>query len=337
MPPKSKPATRRWGRNLAPPKDEILPVLPDSVRYVKNGKNGQWWQQAKDSKRIYAAWNDVTADNIRCRDYLNIEQQVRAGFNAQGKKNGATQDFNALRSLLDRPSQHVWITFEDGFLWWCTVKDDITINPCSDRQVAGSQFWLACDKPWSNLSFSDRFLAVSNLPGTVTMTRRYPGTVSTPTAWKECLRVIRGIADPDVLAAEKARREYQQSVSKLVARLHPKDFELLVDLILGRSGWARVASLGGATEGVDVEVENLALGEIAFVQVKSTATQKMLDDYFARFKNRRDHYDRMIFVVHTTPNELIRPSDKSILIWTNPEISRLVVKLGLGEWVANRV
>ena len=51
---------------------------------------------------------------------------------------------------------------------------------------------------------------------------------------------------------------------------------MLVDLILSRSGWARLAKLGGTTEGIDIEAENASAGEIAFVQVKSSATQATL-------------------------------------------------------------
>ena len=51
---------------------------------------------------------------------------------------------------------------------------------------------------------------------------------------------------------------------------------MLVDLILSRSGWARLAKLGGTTEGIDIEAENASAGEIAFVQVKSSATPATL-------------------------------------------------------------
>ena len=62
------------------------------------------------------------------------------------------------------------------------------------------------------------------------------------------------------ITAELARTTYEAAVARLVARLRERDFELLVDLILARSGWVRLARLGGATEGVDVEVENVATG-----------------------------------------------------------------------------
>ena len=64
------------------------------------------------------------------------------------------------------------------------------------------------------------------------------------------------------------------SVAKLVTALHDRDFELLIDLILARTGWTRLAELGRAIEGIDIEAENVAANEIAFVQVKSKSWSK---------------------------------------------------------------
>ncbi len=50
-------------------------------------------------------------------------------------RKGATQDFNALRDLLDSPSKHLWITFEGGCMWWCTVLDGATANPDGESRM----------------------------------------------------------------------------------------------------------------------------------------------------------------------------------------------------------
>ncbi len=154
---------------------------------------------------------------------------------------------------------------------------------------------------------------------------------------REILRIIRNEEDEDVVSAALARQAYEATVAKMVARLGPKDFELLVDLILSRTGWARVAKLGGATEGIDVEVENVASDEVAFVQVKSIATQAVFDDYLARFNTRREHYNRMIFAVHSPDGVIMPPPGQPIAIWSGHDIARRVVKLGLGDWVATRL
>jgi hypothetical protein len=309
-------------------------AIPSSVRYVKNGEGGRWWKTAKAKGQVHLGWGSIPDDLLRTADMAKIESMIRAAY---GSKPGATQDFNALLTLLNHPSQHVWVTFQDGCMWWCTVRDGIETNPDIESSEKG-HFWLTCESPWSNHSISNvRHLVAAELPGIVTITSGYKATVCEPKGWKEILRIIRNEVDEDARVAALARQTYEDAVTKLVVRLREKDFEILIDLILSRTGWARLAKLGGATEGIDVEVENISSDEIAFVQVKSTATQAVLDDYVSRFNARRDRYHRMIFAVHSPKGILTPPVDQFVSIWTGKDIARRVVKLGLGEWVATRL
>lgn len=219
-------------------------------------------------------------------------------------------------------------------MWWCTVHDELHTNV--ENEAGCGHFWLNCDRPWSNHSLIGRHLAVANLPGVITTTAGFRGTVCEPRGWRDILRIIRDEQDADAAAAGRARAAYELAVGKLVARLRERDFELLIDLILERAGWVRLAKLGGATEGVDVEVD-VATNEIAFVQVKSIAGQDMLDDYVRRFAERRERYQRMIFAVHTPKGPLSPPSGQPVQVWAGDQIARLVVRLGLGEWVAGRL
>ncbi len=306
-------------------------ALPDSVRYVKNGAGGKWWNAAKVNSQIHAGWNDVPDELLRAHDLVAIKRLIRSD-----EYGGTTQDFNALRALLDNPSQHVWVTFQDGCMWWCTVTDQVDINPQGESEERG-HFWLTCATPWSDRSIGGvRHLVRAELPGNVAMLESFRATVCEPSASKEILRIIRNKEDADVATANLARATYVDAVAKLVARLGDKDFEVLVDLILSRTGWARLGKLGGVTEGVDIEVENVSADEIAFVQIKSSASQAVLDDYAARFTNRRDRYHRMIFAVHSPDESLTPPGGLPVQVWTGKKISELVVKLGLGDWVSKR-
>jgi hypothetical protein len=308
--------------------------IPSSVRYVKNGEGGKWWKTAKAKNQVHLGWRNIPGSLLCSADMRQIESMIRAEF---GSKRGATQDFNALRTLLEHPSQHVWITFQDGFMWWCTVRDGVETNPDIESSERG-HFWLTCELPWSNLSIAGmRHLATTELPGIVSATSGYQATVCEPKGSKEILRLIRNEVDEDANAAQLARQTYEDAVAKLVSRLGDKDFEILIDLILSRTGWARLGKVGGPTEGIDVEVENVSSDEIAFVQVKSTATQAVLDDYVSRFNDRRDRYQRMIFAVHSPKGVLTPPSGQPISIWAGKDIARRVVKLGLGDWVATRL
>lgn len=282
---------------------------------------------------MHAGWSQIPDDALEEINIAAISATLREQY---GSKPGATQDLNALRTLLERPSQHLWITFEDGFMWWATVRDGITVSPLNDTAQHG-HFWLDLDRPWDNRSLAGRYLAMSELPGTVTTTAGFQGTVCEPKGWREILRLIRDEEDADTVAAMSARLNYQAAVGKLVARLRPKDFELLIDLILSRSGWTRIAKIGGATEGIDVEVENPAIDEVAFVQVKGEAGQAILDDYVARFRARRERYHRMIFAAHTPKGALKAPDGEPVQVWDGTKVAELVVRLGLGDWLAKRV
>ena len=250
---------------------------------------------------------------------------------------GATQDINALRTLLDHPSQHLWITFEERRLWWCTVHDGVSVSSDGETNEHGN-FWLTCSRSWSDRSVDGRrHLAMAELPGFVTAVAGFRATICEPTASKDILRIIRNEVDADAEAAVKARCAYEDAVMKLVRRLGWKDFEVLVDLILSRTGWARVAVLGSVGEDIDIEAENASTEETAFVQVKSRASQAVLDDYVSRFSAQRDYYDRMIFAVHDCDGTLTLPEGLPAHIWTGQRIAQLVVKHGLGDWIAMRV
>ena len=309
-------------------------TLPNSVRYVKNGRRGQWWQAAKANAQIHLGWKSIPHELLLSPDFPKLEMVVRTEF---GSRQGAIQDFNALCYLLDSPSKHLWMTFQDGHMWWCTVLDGAIVNP-NGESVEKGNFWLACDRPWSNRTLKGRLLAIADLPGTVTAAGGFRGTVCTPKAWQAILRIIRDEKDPDAVNAANARSDYQGAVLRMVKRLSPKDFEQLIDHILARTGWARISTLGKTREGIDVEAENPAIGEIAFVQVKSSASQKVLDDYVERFKQRREFYARMIFAVHSPIGKLNPPADlPAVQVWTGDRVAQLVVRLGLGEWVESRL
>jgi hypothetical protein len=302
------------------------PKLPESVRYVKNGRRGQWWRSARENGQVHLGWKTVPKELLLAPDFSKIRQVLKS----------PAQDFNALQTLLDAPSKHVWITFEDRCMWWCTVHDGANVNPDGESTSQG-HFWLVCDRPWANHSLNGNLLAMTDLPGTVTTVAGFKGTVCKPKAWSQILRVIRDEKDPDAALAADARKKYKRAVEKLVTRLSWQDFEQLIDLILTRTGWARISTLGKTLKGIDLEVENRTTDEIAFVQVKSTATQKLLSEYVAQFKNQRDRYTRMIFAVHSPTGELRAPADEPIQLWSCDRVAELAVYAGLGEWVESRL
>lgn len=312
--------------------------IPGSVRYVKNGRNkGQWWPTAKANGQVHAGWSEISANLIECPgDFSEIRRECEENPHKLKDPGARARDLNALLVLLNRPSQHVWITFEDGCLWWCTVLDNATANPNGEDEKSG-HFWLTCERPWSNRSLKGRLLARGDLPGIVNRVAGFRATVCKPREEEAILRVIRGEVSPLAEQADRARRAYGEAVAKMVSQLQWQDFEQLVDLILARTGWLRISKVGGSQEGFDIEAQNLTADEIAFVQVKSEASQDVLNDYIKRFAERRDRYARMIFTVHTERGQLKPAPNKHIQVWNGDRLAELVVRLGLGEWVGRRL
>lgn len=306
--------------------------LPASVRYVKNGRGSQWWPESKVNGEVHLGWKNVPKDLLSKPDFAQIEKFLRSKSENQ---KGVTQDFNALRTLLDSPSKHLWVTFEDGFMWWCTVRDGAVVNPNGEGDRRGN-FWLVCDRKWSDESIKGKKLVMRNLPGTVTRTAGFRATVCEPMGQEAILRIIRGEIDADVTKSESARGAYTKAVLKLIERLPWQDFEDLISLILDRTGWRRISAHNPISEGTDVDAENPATGEVAFVQVKSVADQGVLNDYVDRFKKRSD-CARMIFAVHTPKGTLVPPPEfPTVHLWTGDRIAELVVRLGLGDWLEDR-
>ena len=175
------------------------------------------------------------------------------------------------------------------------------------------------------------------MPGRITRVAGFQGAVCKPREERAIYRVIRAEADPLVHAARQARGDYERAVGQMITGLNPQDFEQLIDLILTRTSWTRISRRGGSEEGFDIEAENLAAGETAFVQVKSEASQAILDHYISRFTERRDRYDRMIFAVHKINGRLTAPPGLPVQVWTGDRLADLVVRLGLGEWVEHKL
>lgn len=110
---------------------------------------------------------------------------------------------------------------------------------------------------------------------------------------------------------------------------------MLIDLILARGGWERVSDLGGAMRDADLIVQQPVTGERAFVQVKSAATQSVLDDCIKRFRGYSG-YPRMIFACHK-PAGVLSTDRADVMIWTGRGLAQAASRNGLFDWLIDRV
>jgi hypothetical protein len=299
-------------------------TLPQSVRYIKNGRGGKWWPKAKAHNQLHAKWDEVPTGLLH---QPNVEK-IKASL-----PKSTTQDVNALLTLIGHPSQHVWVTFEEGYLWWCLVSDGVTdFGPSTDER---GRFCISCQPQygWSNKSLAGKDLKITDLPGPVSSTAGFRATVCEPRTSMQILRLIRDEKNPIVVRAKESRQLYESAVEQMIKQLHWKDFELFVSLIFDQTGWTRLSTVGGTQEGIDLDVRNWVSEERAAVQIKSRASQTELDAFVGVFGDQ-SQYDRLVFAVHEPKGKL---QADNVHIWQSARLAELAVQVGLGAWLDNKL
>src|SRR5439155_23968898 len=119
------------------------------------------------------------------------------------------------------------------------------------------------------------------------------------------------------------------------AQLDWGDFEIMVELIFTRGGWQRQSALGDGEVDIDLLLDNPTTQETAWVQVKSSASQPVLDDYLDRFR-RDGSCDRFYFVCHSPKGALTLPADRSLHLWAVGTLARHALSAGLLDWLSDR-
>lgn len=100
-------------------------------------------------------------------------------------------------------------------------------------------------------------------------------------------------------------------------------------------GWQRVSRVGEKLTDVDLILEQPATADIAFVQVKSKASQAVLDDYVDRFV-KSEAYDRMFFVCYSPKGPLSIDDRDNLHVWAGDRLANAAVKAGLFDWLIEK-
>ncbi|MGC4025603.1 MAG: restriction endonuclease [Mesorhizobium sp.] len=298
-------------------------------RYIRFGPNGAWAQKAIEEQALFLGHREVPHELAMTRDRETIAAHLRA----RGKTAGKASDFAS--EILDfhgAGPDTVWITFHNGRLYWTIADEQVT--------------WLGEDAPygarrreakfaWRDTDLSGRVIVQEELSSLLTRVSAYRQTICGIADPDYLRRKLAGQGEPAIEAARSALQALSQSVIKLVTRLHQDDFETLVGLLFERQGYHRVSRLGGTMKDIDIVVEQPFTNQKVLVQVKSRATQAVLDDYVERFEARPD-FSRMVFAVHSAAPNISAKGRADVEIWDAPKLAAAVIRAGLVEWLMAR-
>jgi hypothetical protein len=301
---------------------------PIAFRYIKLGPKGVWTERSLRQGEIHFGHRRVPHELALTGD----REAVTAYLIQTGRSPGKARDF--AREIIDFYTlgfDTVWITFAHRHLWWTKAHPDVIWLGEGDGHGVRMRRTLAA---WRQTDLLERPLSLNSLSTKLTKVGAYRQTLCRIEAQAYLLTKLKGEDDPIVARGKSAREQVLAVAEDAIAALHWADFETLLDLIFARSGWQRISELGGTQKDVDLVVGQAATNERAFVQIKSSATQAVLDDYLTRYEE--SPYQRLFFICHSPHGSLTMPDRPDLHLWTRPHLAEAAVRAGLFDWLMER-
>lgn len=305
------------------------PIKFDKAFFIKMGRKGAWEESAIKQGKIRIGWREIKLGDIQQERWDKIKKEIRTLSKTDGS---ASADFNALRNIYDADSNTVFITFYGGKLYWC--KSKTTVKRVLEDDISK---YRPVDGQWQCRDIKGEILDLSKVPGTISKVQRFSGTCCQVHEFDILFRLINGLHSEEYKAIEKARKQLTNDVKRGITLLHPKEFELLVELIFRQSGWRRVSVLGESLKDIDLELEDPITLDRYMVQIKSESNVKEFKEYAVRYNEQyKDKFRYFYYVVHTT-KEKLRSDDERIKIVLPDELAKMVISSGLVDWLLNKI
>ncbi|MGE3476429.1 MAG: restriction endonuclease [Rhodospirillaceae bacterium] len=306
-----------------------MALNPSAVRYIKLGEKDRWAKASLERGEVQLGHSSIPHDLCLTGDW----DAVMDRYIKSGKTVGKARDFTReIREFYTLDRETLWFTFHKGHLWWTFAEAEVNAIPEADDQGARMRRAVG---GWRNTDTAGKPLRMDGLSSRLTATAAYRQTLCSTKAGDYLLRRIEGGEEPIIARAKGAQDEMIKVASDMIVNLHWADFEDMVDLIFARTGWQRVTRVGGTQKDIDIEVVEPATGARAFVQVKSRAGQRELDDYLERWE-AVGGYEHMFFVCHSPTSALEVEADKNVHIWTRESLADMAIRSGLYSWLIER-
>jgi len=303
-------------------------IEPAEVRYIKLGDGGRWAKDSLEQGYVAFGYHSIPDEMCRAHDW----DGVRKLLDDRKSEGAKTAGVNEVLAFYEMGEDCLWITFADGYLWWCFASLEVIWNG-GWEDGGPSRFRPTIDQ-WHNTDINGKPLRIASLSSNLTKTANFRSTICTVPARDYLLRKINGVVEPVVIRADEARAAMIKIATEMVRGLHWADFETLADLIFARSGWQRSTPVGEKLADLDILMEQPTTDETAFVQVKSKANQAVVNDYLDRF--RRSGYDRFFFVCHSASGRLSLPDEPRLHLFEGERLADAAVKHGLFDWLVER-
>ena len=240
-----------------------------------------------------------------------------------------TRHLNQVKEFYEADKDVLWITFYRRKLWWCFSSSKVKMEAGGKyRDVEGS--WRDKDAKGNTLTFD-------HLSGALLSTQGFRGTICSVREAEYVKNKVNGIVEKEVEDAQLAYDELVLKVERLIGELHPKDLEILVDLIFRQAGWKRIGELGKTQKDIDLELITPITQEKFYVQVKSRVGLDEFERYRERFADMKG-YSRCYFIVNKPAKNLesLSTDEHDVQLILGRQLAQLSVEYGLAAWIISK-
>lgn len=304
-------------------------IRPETALYIKLGERGKWEHDCvQRSQTLRLGYQEVPHDLCLNRDWSKVQDSSQRAYSR--KSGAAKRDAYQIKHFYEAGEDVLWVTFFGRRLWWCFSKPQITrlSDGTKTRPVIGA---------WSDKDLRDNVLDFSSLSGKLLALQAFRGTICKVEHLEYLQHKINGTVMPEARAAKEARAGFQTSLESLIKQLHPKDFELLVDLLFRQAGFRRNSVVGETVKALDLDLVAPITEHRYAVQVKSEAGSAELLS-FASSLHDMPQYQKGYFVVHSPSNDLMEAStDEKVDLLLPSTVANWAIRYGLADWVVDKV
>lgn len=251
--------------------------IENNLLYISFKETPEWAIQEALKNEKNNPLHDYTS-----YDYKNDWEPVRntsMGKNETVKSTVTT----SLRKFYTATEDDYFFTFYNSTMCYChPVGDVISINdsskpfPCftEGERIRTTTGWKKTPITDDSIILSERVIS-----GRITKTKIFRGTICELTGKdKEVFFNTLQWKFPEYEKLESLRIQSLKLILKAIQELNAHDFEILVDMVLTKSGWLRVGESGGTVKAIDMEYYLPITKQTVYVQVKSVLTDTECKD-----------------------------------------------------------
>lgn len=298
--------------------------------YIRLGKCGERAAQCIVAGELCLDYPQVSHEFCLDGRWTQVESQLAE---LSKDRESSARHTRQIRAFYEASAATLWITFHADCMWWSFAAPGVS------QRANGAKVRSTIDG-WRQHDINNQPLTASRLSGGLLAVQAYRGTICAVEP-SYVLHKINCVDPPRVAAADQALGTLIDSLQPIVERLHPRDLEVLVDLIFRNAGWQRVGVLAETETDIDLALESAVTGERIAVEVKAQAALEDYRDYAARY-GLMVGFDRLYFVTRSLSDADVADDSGGVTpptgvrFWGSRSIAQRAAHSGLAQWLIDK-